>query len=154
MGNHEYRTNYNQAFLSSRRLLPRALLVNKFYFNEAGFSYLVEHGQNMDIRKPWVIRLWGNTDLLLYRITGIDWQQLARMITKYRAKALKMETEYAKRYQGKYDAVILGHTHEPSDYRIGNLRVIDCGDWIHHKTSVIIDNDAAILIRGVCLWNP
>lgn len=109
-------------------------------------KFVVEHGDRFD---GWIVRapvlgkvaIWVNR--VIYNICSFDLQAWLRSKPSVERR-LKNQHKKAKRAHPSKDIVVTGHTHYPTDNSSGE-GYFNSGDWIYHKTYIIIQNEEAKL---------
>lgn len=127
-----------------------------------GRRYLVVHGHQFDglthfnrlLEKlgsrfyNWIL------DVNLYfnrirRSLGFGYWSVAAFL-KYKAKsAVKYTTDYEETLtqmarKQKVDGVICGHIHRPEMKTVGDIRYLNCGDWVESCTALVEEYDGTI----------
>jgi UDP-2,3-diacylglucosamine pyrophosphatase LpxH len=69
-------------------------------------------------------------------------QLLKRPFGWWRRLVWNLQTDYAKvHFRENFDALVLGHTHEPMLYQTDfGVDIANCGDWKNHTSYVTIDD--------------
>lgn len=111
-----------------------------------GKAYAVEHGNRFDSwwkKVPGLGRLaiWFNR--VVYRITKFDLQAWFRQF-EFVKKSLLKQHEKAQKAWPDCDTVVTGHTHMPEGTPL-KVGYFNSGDWMYHKTYVVINNGYARL---------
>jgi UDP-2,3-diacylglucosamine hydrolase len=115
-----------------------------------GMRVLLEHGNKIDKRlwtTLWESLLTSKLNHTLYRLLHPDLgiflaQGIAHLSRKqHRSERLEnMLENYARRRLYEVDAVILGHSHQPTLIKYpGNKYYINTGDWVNHYSYAVID---------------
>jgi len=110
-------------------------------------SYIVEHGSRFDswwVRFPisgWSAILFNR---LIYNISNFDVQKWLRGFGGINKKLEKQHKIARKAWPDK-NIVITGHTHIPTGNNVRGKGYFNSGDWIYHKSYVIIHNGKARL---------
>lgn len=110
-------------------------------------TFAIEHGNRFDSlwkRFPGVGRLSIWLNRILYRITEFDLQEWIRSFKGAEKRLLKQHKKAQEAWRGK-DIVVTGHTHLPTNDPEG-IGYFNSGDWIYHRTCVIIDSGKARLV--------
>jgi predicted phosphodiesterase len=109
-------------------------------------SYVIEHGNRFDSawkRVPGLghIAIWLNR--IVYRVTKFDVQAWFR---KFRCIEKSLKKQHSKAWDAwpDVDLVVTGHTHIPTGDVFGE-GYFNSGDWLYHKTYVVIHNGRARL---------
>lgn len=86
------------------------------------------------------------------RLFGIDIRKFLMSMSDYvdgdLYDQMLMDFEFMVKetYGGKYSYVVTGHTHTSKIKAMGNIVYINCGDWIQHRTAVLVDDDTFRLV--------
>jgi predicted phosphodiesterase len=110
------------------------------------FSFAVEHGNRFDSawkKVPWLghLAIWLN--LLIYSLFKFDAQRWFRNFSLVQKNLKKQHQKAVEAWQCK-DIVVTGHTHLPTGEQVGT-GYFNSGDWIIHKTYVVITHGRARL---------
>ena len=122
-------------------------------------NYLVFHGDIVDVfitKYKWIAKLgsigydlalWCNRWYNKYRA----WRKLPyQSISKDIKAGVKAATNYINDFENaamemakKRDCcgAICGHIHQPADFKIGNNRYMNSGDWVENMTAILVDKD-------------
>lgn len=152
-GNHdEFLRKYGSAEYGNIRLLDEAE-----HTTTNGQRYLVLHGDKFDtvVRyHKWVAHLGDvayESLLVLNRwfnearkLLGMEYWSLSKFL-KHRVKqAVSFITDYEEtlayecRRRG-YDGVVCGHIHHPEIRDIGEVKYLNCGDWVESCSALVED---------------
>ncbi|MGD8978588.1 MAG: UDP-2,3-diacylglucosamine diphosphatase [candidate division WOR-3 bacterium] len=124
--------------------------------NINGMRVLLEHGNKIDKRlwtSFWESLLTSKLNHALYRLLhpdlGIFLAQGIAYLSRKQHRSYRLETmleNYARRRLRDVDAVILGHSHQPTLKKFfGNKYYINTGDWVRHFSYAVIDRGSVSL---------
>lgn len=112
-----------------------------------GKAYAIEHGNRFDSwwkKVPGVGRfaIWVNRKI--YQLFNFDLQGWLRSFRFVENKLRKQHAKAWAAWEGAHSIVITGHTHLPIGSVLGE-GYFNSGDWLYHKTYVVIDKGHARL---------
>lgn len=133
------------------------LEIHKEYIHHArdGKTYLVTHGDGFDsisTNHKWLAVLGsiGYDFLLAFNRYYNKWRAWRGKEYFSLSKAIKSKVKSAVSYVGRYEeqlqclaehrkcqGIICGHIHSPADKIIGNIRYLNCGDWVESLSFVM-----------------
>lgn len=133
------------------------LTIHKEYIHQGkdGKQYLVTHGDGFDsisTNHKWLAMLGsvGYDFLLAFNRYYNRWRSWRGKDYYSLSKAVKSKVKSAVSYIGRYeeqlqclaehkkcDGIICGHIHSPADKMIGDIRYLNCGDWVESMTFVM-----------------
>lgn len=123
-------------------------IVDEYTWN----SYYIVHGDQFDgiVKMKWLGMLgsWGYEfaiwiDRILKKFGNK--KSLSKFLKKNVKDAIKFITNFEKQaaYQARIrgcEGVICGHIHTPCDSKIGDIRYLNCGDWIENNSYIVFKN--------------
>jgi hypothetical protein len=123
-------------------------IVDEYIWN----NYYIVHGDQFDgiVKMKWLGMLgsWGYEfaiwiDRILKKFGNK--KSLSKFLKKNVKDAIKFITNFEKQatYQARIrgcEGVICGHIHTPCDSKIGDIRYLNCGDWIENNSYIVFKN--------------
>lgn len=114
-----------------------------FEFEDNGKKILVIHGHQFDSF------LWRWFQISLFYIGKVFCALLGkpyRYIHKSsKSAAAKLKRQVIEKYQGKYDVVVVGHTHAPEYEKSGSFEFANSGDWKGSNSYIVIEDGVTTL---------
>jgi UDP-2,3-diacylglucosamine pyrophosphatase LpxH len=124
-----------------RYLIPRAEVRSSLIIDHNNYKRcLVIHGHQMERGLTARFQCW--LKLLVWKLTRIDLQKFfGDIFGIYRRHMNKIQEKFvASTCSGKYNRMIIGHTHIPLEGEVGPVKYVNCGDWVEHSTYARIIN--------------
>ncbi len=129
-----------------------------------GQRLLVLHGDEFDVvvhYSRWV-RFLGDRayELVLWSDRPVNWMRRRLgfgfwSLSAYMKTRVKAAADYIDAFETalageaarrKLDGIVCGHVHQPADRRIGEVRYLNCGDWVENCTAIAEDADGGLNI--------
>jgi len=144
MGNHEPNINI------VKKIFPNIdVYKDNIYL---GMNVVCTHGHQFDnrLRSTIISKLTFYMYWIIERIVKIDIRPYFRELFSiafhrdkdyYEDLVLDVEKRAVRKFKNDYKSVIMGHTHIPKIATVDNFLYVNCGDWSHSNSYVILNND-------------
>jgi UDP-2,3-diacylglucosamine hydrolase len=122
-----------------RRLVPQAEIRSSMIIDEFNNRRcLVLHGHQMESGMSAGVQYW--LTLTLWKWTGIDLQKFfGNLFGLYAWHARRIQQRFVLTTGlGKFNRIVLGHTHIPMVGETNLIKYTNCGDWVRHNTYATI----------------
>jgi UDP-2,3-diacylglucosamine hydrolase len=151
--------NHDPSLESLESIFPGKQVLMEYEFHCGNDMGIIVHGDEFDslvTKYSWLTKILAPIHWVLERV-GINlkayFRELFYSIANKRNKdyykdlVFDIEHSLVEKYGHEYKYIVIGHTHLPKIEDINGCIYINCGDWVHNKTYVTLENGVFTLVE-------